>query len=437
MIHDLPKYEFERSVLKIIPEIPGVYIYFDKDGKMIYIGKAKSLKNRIGSYFNKNIFGKTDRLVKNIKQLSFIKVQSEIESILLEAKLIKLEKPYYNLALKDDKGPSFVYLTKEIFSRILVDRKSPKNIPVKYVFGPFSNTKQLNMILKNLRRIIPYSNHIPATRPCLYRQIGLCNPCPSEIAKSEDLVKEKLIDIYKNNVKNVRTFFDGNFNKLKNIFISEMNTYSKSQDYESANMIKNKIRILDEIISPKILPENYLDDPYFSRKMVNNELKDFINLLNRYLQIKSVKKIECYDISHLHGTNSAGSMVTLRYGLPYKKLYRHFRLRKSRNSDTDSLSEIGKRRSNHFSDWGIPNLIIVDGGKPQVNAFVKVFSNFDIPVVGIAKRYENLIIPTENGYEEIRLKGGSLKLVQRIRNEAHRFARSYHHKLVSKTLLNS
>ena len=176
--------------------------------------------------------------------------------------------------------------------------------------------------------------------------------------------------------------------------------------------------------------------------LFKNEINEFKNILNNFFRIDNLTRIECFDVSHLFGVFSTASMVTFINGEADKSYYRHFRIRKAQKmNDTSSLEEVIKRRLNHLSDWGQPDLVIVDGGKPQVAVFYKYLSGLGIPVVGIAKRLETLVIPsiTNNGitYSEYVLpKGEAKNLVQRIRNEAHRFAISYHKKLFSKNLLS-
>lgn len=430
-------YKFDKNNLKLLPLLPGIYIYLNKDKKIIYIGKAKSLRSRVKSYFNKNLYGKTDRLVKSIYYFSFIRVESEAESILLEARLIGKYKPIYNIELKDDKGPLYAYLTNERLPRLLLARKNKIENNAKYIWGPFINSRNLKWLLRSLRHIIPYAIHKPAKKMCLYSQMGLCSPCPSQIEldlNTED--KKVLIKKYKRNISNLKLFFSGKFTRLNNSLEKQMQFLSSEQKYEEAQDVKNRILILKEITSSQTAPETYMEDPYYSEKITRKRLHEFRLLLNHYFNVDSLEKIECYDIAHIQGSNAAGSMVTFVKGKPQKSLYRHFRLRVSRNSDVGSLNEIINRRINHLSEWGTPNLVIVDGGKGQVNVFVKTLSKYHIPVVGIAKRFERLIIPSEGGFEQIALKGGPLFIVQYMRNEAHRFAQRYHHKLVEKNLLN-
>ncbi len=440
MTKKLKRYAFIKKFLMKVPEEPGVYIFYDKTGKIIYIGKAISLKNRLKTYLSRNIFGKTDRLVKNINYFSYIKVGSEIEAILLEAKLIKYHQPYYNIALKDDKSRLYVFITSEKYPRVITGRKSQIKVGYDYSFGPFINSNVFYSILKIVRKILPYSTHIPSTRPCLYHQLGLCNPCPSSIESTDDhKIKSELTAAYKSNIKNLVRFFQGRLIFLKKEFNKKMVFYSKIQEYEKANSYKEKIKYLDILLTPPAALENYTDDPYYINTVRKYEQRDLESILYLHLKRKiSVKRIECYDISHIQGNQSAGSMVTFINSSPEKKYYRHFRLKLSKNNDVYSLKEIAERRIKHFNDWGRSDLIVVDGGKTQVNVFNKIFEKYEIPVVGIAKRFERLVIPLSGDkYTQVRLTGNALHLIQRLRDEAHRFAQKYHHLLVNRNLINA
>jgi excinuclease ABC subunit C len=427
---------FNKDVLSLIPDVPGVYLFFDEKRKNIYIGKAKSLKNRIRSYFNRNLYPKTDHLIQKTRYLSFIKVLSELEAIFLEAKLIKKYKPYYNVASKDDKSPLYIFITNEKYPRLIFSRKNAYKEKYIYIFGPFLNSKKVKSVIYILRKIIPYSTHLPSQKKCIYSQMGLCNPCPSEIEYAKDLItKNTMIKSYYRNINNLKIFLNGDFHILENIYKKSMKYYSNNQRYEIAQNYKNKLELLSELVTPSNDPDLYTKDPYLETKRIKQELSIFNEILKNHNIRTVVSRIECFDISHLHGTSAAGSMVTFIDGYKENKYYRHFRLKKSLNNDIKSLNEIGTRRINHFSDWGKPDLIIVDGGKAQVNDFNKIFSTYDIPVVGISKRFEKLVIPNIDGVtKEIRLTGGALNMVSRIRDEAHRFALRYHHKIVEKTL---
>ena len=426
---------FNKEAIISVPESPGVYLFFDKNRNNIYIGKAKSLKNRLRSYFNKNLFPKTDHLVKRTQYLSFITVLSELEAIFLEAKLIKKYKPYYNIASKDDKSPLYIFISNDKYPRLIFSRKSAYNNKYLYIFGPFINSKKVKSVVTTLRKIIPYSTHFPTNKRCIYSQMRLCNPCPSEIESSSDLItKKQLIKSYKRNVNNLKTFMNGDFHILEKEYEKMMEYYANNECYEMAQIYKNKLEQISELITPSNDPDLYTEDPYLVSKRIRQELLMFKNILFKNDITTSLSRVECYDISHMHGTSAAGSMVTFINGYCEKKYYRHFRLQKSLNNDTKSLEEIGKRRIKHFQDWGKPDLIIVDGGKPQVNTFYKIFCQYKIPVVGISKRFEKLVIPYNNGkINEIILTNGTLNMLTRIRNEAHRFALRYHHKIVEKS----
>lgn len=432
------KYPFRKSTLKLIPEEPGVYIFYDLENNIIYIGKSKSLRGRLRTYLSNNIFGKTDKLVSNVKSLSYIRVESEVEALLLEAKLVRKHMPYYNIDLKDDKSSLFVCVTNDKYSRLVTTRLRQLNKGFKYTFGPFIDSQSIYQTLKYLRNICPYSTHLPTKRPCFYSQLGLCSPCPSIIDMESDPIKKaKLLSQYKSNIKYLKRFFRGHFGALRKTFIDNMLHYSKLEDFENAQLFKDRLRHLEIMLAPSDRTELYSDDPYYINILKKKGIEGLEKIINIYLKKNiSIKRIECYDISHLQGSHSAGSMVTFINSSPEKKYYRHFRLSKSENNDTKSLTEIAKRRIMHMKDWGTSDLIIVDGGKGQIGAFKNVFDSVNIPVVGMAKRYERLIIPLpDGGFVSVAPKDETLKLIQRIRNEAHRFAQRYHHMLVNKYLI--
>lgn len=438
MLNRLTKYEFTKTLISASPEEPGVYIFYDIKNKVIYIGKAKSLKTRLKSYLGNNIIGKTDKLVKNIRSFSYIKVISELEAILLESNLIKKYKPYYNISLKDDKSNIYVFITNEKFPRLLIGRKSQLKYIYKYSFGPFINSTTFRSILKMLRNIIPYSTHTPMVKPCLYYQLGLCNPCPSVI-ESSGINKKILSSLYKSNIKSLIKFFNGKFSLIEKELFEKMLLHSSKQEFEQANLYKQKLKYLKYLLTPPDTVEMYTDDPYYANVVKKNELKEIESILYKHINIKiKLKRIECYDISHLHGSSSTGSMVTFTNSSPDKKYYRHFKLNIPQNNDVSSLKEIALRRIKHFKDWGRSDLIVVDGGRAQANQFNKLFKRYNIPVVGISKRFEELIIPLkDNKYAKVKLSGNALHLIQRLRDEAHRFAQRYHHHLMNRNLLKT
>lgn len=424
-----------------LPENPGVYVYFKK-GNPIYIGKAINLKHRVASYFRLNLEAKTARMISEAEELGYIKVTNELEALLLEAKLIKTYLPKYNIISKDDKHPLYIVITKEEFPRVLSARKLiTNNQEIIADYGPFPSSTNVKTVLKMIRRIFPYSDHKLGKRACLYSQIGLCSPCPNEIVHSTKyavLRKE-----YLSNIRHIKAILDGKIENLKREFTKEMERYSKNESYEKAGELRDKIRKLTYITSPKASIEGYLENPNFSEDLRSGEIENLRSLLTGFLPVKNLARIECFDVAHLQGASATASMVTFINGTPDKSLYRHFRIiQKNRRDDYSSMKELAKRRKKHFGDWGVPDLIIVDGGKGQLSMFLKEYENEGIPIVGLAKKFETLVIPVKimeaNSYKEVRLpKSPALNLIERLRDEAHRFAQSYHHKLISKELFET
>lgn len=429
-----------KNSLPKLPETAGVYIYYCGK-KVIYVGKAKNLKNRILSYFNLHLEAKTENMIKSATSIKFIKVESELESLLLEAKLIKKYMPQYNIISKDDKHPLYIVITKEKFPRILCVRKPDSAFPriamhsiLDSIYGPFPSTQNVHSVLKMIRRIFPYSDHKLGKRACIYSHIGLCDPCPNLVNGMQNAESRILTKKYMSNIKNIKLILNGRFQTLKKSLIKEMNNFSKNQEYENASEIKNKIESLEYITKPRLQPFEYLKNPNLFEENRGMELNEFKKLLDSKFRIpNSLHRIECYDIAHLHGVKATASMVVFIDGVSEKSEYRHFKIRqKNSQSDFDSMEEVAKRRSNHFESWGTPDLIIVDGSIGQINKFKKIIKN--IPIVGIAKNPDRLVINAET---KVKLQGSTLQLVGRIRDEAHRFARRYHHLLLSKNLLYS
>lgn len=417
-----------RDSVKTLPTIPGVYLFRSKAGDVVYVGKAKNLKNRVLSYFSQKLELKTAHMVESATSISYIPVESEFEALLLEAKLVKKYRPKYNIELRDDKSPLYIGITKEELPRIILLRqKEIDNYSLRDLFGPFVQASAPKWVLKRIRKIFPYSTHKPTNRTCTYHQIGLCDPCPSEVAKNKELKKDYML-----NVRRVKAVMSGKSNAVLKTLEEEMKQASKNENFEQASKKKFQIDSLIYTISRKDLNEGYLENPNLLDDIRERELLNLKNYVSKYCIVPELKRIECFDIAHLSGTYPTASMVTFVNGEPEKALYRHFSMH-NKNSDTDNMREVLKRRKKHFSDWGAPDLIIVDGGKGQLSVAKEVIS--EVPVVGLAKREETLVFKMGDEYYEMKLKDGPAKhLVQRLRDEAHRFARRYHHNLVSKAI---
>lgn len=418
----------------------GVYKFLDEKGDILYIGKAKNLKKRVASYFQKipkEI--KATNLVNRIRSIHIIYVESEFEALLLEAELIKKHQPKYNVLWKDDKRYIYIRITREEFPTIHLARRLMKSRD--HFFGPFPSTSIVREILKFLRTIFPYCTQKAAVKhACFYTHLGLCNPCPSVVRKrtSESYSKAKLI--YRRNISQLIQLLRGKARIVEKNLRDEMMEFSKLQDFEKAAEIRNKIEKIDYLLTQFSSPSEYIENPHFQILQRKKEEEELIHLLHPfYPGITKLQHIECYDISHISGLNAAGSMVTFIEGLPAKQYYRKFRIRlPSRPNDFAMLSEVLDRRFNH-RQWRLPQLFVIDGGKPQLIAVKKIFTarQVSIPVIGLAKQEEELVIPQEEAYVKVRLDPGSLALhlIQRIRDEAHRFSHAYHVNLRLASLL--
>lgn len=441
-LKSLNKLPVSRSLPKEIPEEAGIYMFWS-EGSPIYIGKAKNLKNRVSSYFNLRLAPKTYQMVSASDNFSFLKVNSELESLLLEAQLIRTFQPKFNSVAKDDKHPLYIKITAENLPRIITARKVEANEDKKAtIYGPFPSSTNVRGVLRMLRRIFPFSDHKPTKRVCIEHHLGLCSPCPSQIESEKDeYIKADLIKRYKYNVHMVKLILGRRINKVGKELEKKMQDYSEREEFEKAKEVKEKLEKLNYITQPITPNQDFLENPQLFEDIRNKETRNLQKLLSSNLQVGNLSRIECFDVAHLAGASPTASMVTFIDGVAEKAFYRHFKIyQKKSTSDVDSMKEIVSRRIKHLKDWGEPDLVIVDGGKTQSKVFFEAMEKLQIPVVGLAKRFETLVIPTRtNGkisYTEIRVpEGPSLTLVQRIRNEAHRFARRLHHKLISKSLL--
>lgn len=424
--------------LKTIPEVPGIYKFYSSSNLLLYVGKAKNLKKRVGSYFDlrpKEL--KTDKLITQIKQIEIIPVSSEFEALLLEAKLIHTHKPKYNVIWKDDKHYIYIKVTRENFPKVLFARKIDA---AGDFFGPFPSTRIVREILGFLRTIFPYcTQKETAKRVCFYNHLGLCNPCPAEIIKIRGEKYEKLTNEYQANIRNIKKILNGKIDNVKKLLVSQMDFFSKGQNYEQAAIYRDRINHLDWLVNRYSPAESYITNPKLLDNIREKESRQLTSLLQNYFpQITQIHHIECYDVSNISGKLATGSMVTFMDGTPNKNLYRRFKIKLHLPNDFAMLAEIMNRRLKH-ADWKLPDIFVIDGGTPQLRMMQKVLMELKIvlPIIGLAKQYEEIVVPSNNTYLKIRLTQNSaaLNLIKRIRDEAHRFAHSYHTLLRLKYLL--
>lgn len=545
-----------KQTLKLLPSLPGCYIYYNNQGEVIYVGKAKILKRRVMSYFNrKHDSVKVNVLVSQIERLEYIITNTEVEALILESHLIKKYKPKYNILLKDDKKYPYFLITDEDFPRITIVRKKNMNPEKGKYYGPYTDIRAMHATLDFLKKIFPLKQcRTPKfkDRPCLYYHIGRCMaPCQNKVTPEE----------YKGIVKQAELFLSGKQSELMKQIKEQMQKYSDTLQFEKAAKLRDSYNDLAKTLEKqKVVYENtklnediislMSDDGIFAivilmiregrlidkkdftyeveeedrteffatffkeyyttlkleypDRIVSNELeaigekalyeewleilaqkkvkisygksaqgkelqmladknakvvldnakiskmskiRDDFNEIGSYLaeklQLKNFPhRMECYDISHIQGTNTVASMVTFINGLPKKSEYRKFKVKMTEGKPDDFLSmkEVLTRRLSHLGEekWAKPDLMIIDGGKGQLSSVMEIIEELGISgidVVSLAKKHEEVFLPKQSEPVILPRNSSALFLFQRIRDEAHRFAITYHRKLRSKSMI--
>ncbi len=423
--------------VKNLPQNPGVYMYKNKYGEIIYVGKAKNLRSRVGSYFftklEKNT--KTYNLVQNISTIETIIVDNEFDALILEADLIKKYKPKYNIVLKDSKSFLYIVITKDKVPAVVTSRKTNLDDRNKN-YGPFTSSGTVRQVVRMLRRVFPYRDcslskmqrHRKIKEPCLFGHISVClSPC---VYESKEEIKK-----CRNNIKKIERILSGKSSLLINELEKNMKTASRNKEYEKAAEYRNILERLNYVRRNYRDPLEYINNPYLMEDKRRKVLEEILKIVPMIKEIPS--RIECYDISNISGKEAVGSMVVSTNGALDKDEYRRFKIRyKNTPDDTDMMYEVLLRRFN--KDWEHPVLILVDGGKPQVSAAIRALedANISCSVAGLAKKNEMIVYRDSSGFHEVSIpktNPGIQHLIQ-LRDEAHRFAQKYHHLLMSKTI---
>jgi excinuclease ABC subunit C len=387
-----------------LPDKPGIYFFY-KDKEVIYIGKATSLRDRTKSYFAKDLVNtRGPSIVDMVFKSDTVKWQetdSVLEALILEAELIKKYQPYYNVKEKDDKSWNYVCITKEKIPKLLTIRgRNLEKGNYKKIFGPYTNGSQLREALKIIRRIFPYvdDNSNKKSNYQFYKQLKLV---PEEN--------------YKNNIKNLILFFQGKKKQILKNLKKEMMTLAKAQKFEDADEIKRKVFALEHINDIALL---------------KSELREDNNFLDK------VFRIEAYDIAHMSGKNMVGVMTVVSNGRADKSEYKKFIIKTQTGSnDTGALEEILSRRFRH-TEWGMPNLVVIDGGVGQLNVGERVLKRYqlDIPVVSVVKDDTHKAREI-SGDKNLREK--YKKEIILANSESHRFAITFHKQKRNKSFLSS
>ncbi len=435
-----------KTTIKKLPHTPGVYIYRNMQGEVIYVGKAVDLSKRVKQYFMRDdaVGAKTPILVSQIAALETIQTATEFDAILLEAQLIRKYFPKYNVVAKDDKSPLYVLISfEEELPRVQFVRR-PRGINGEKgsFFGPFQSAKMARSLLRSLRYSIPYcTQKIRNGKPCFYTHIGLCNPCASVLTKmAAGPERSQLVKLYRTQMFRLRDILSGKSTNVLNELESEMKILAQQDFFEAAAQIRNQIQALHTVLARKYDPNIYIQGDQGITHVFEAQLQSLQkSLLPYYPALPLPTRIECYDISNTMGKQATGSMVVLNHGRPDTNEYRRFRIRTlSTPNDFAMMSEILTRRFSH-TEWINPQLIVIDGGKGQVHAAMTVLTGLkrNIPVIGLAKREEEIVIPQGDTFKILRLSftDEGLHALQRIRDEAHRFAITYHRLLRKKAFL--
>ncbi len=434
---ELPAYDLDPSVtpamrealltkLKTLPASPGVYFHKDADGKIIYVGKAAVLKNRVRQYFHhtkKDI--KTEALVREIADTDWIVVDTEMDALFLESEMIKRYMPKWNILLRDDKTVSYVRIDMKSEVPYVSFTRTPQDDKATYI-GPFYGKLTVERALRVLRKIFPYYDKPYDGKKTLNTDLGLTPGI--EVGKTTPRD-------YKKNLRRLMLYLEGGRHKLLKDLEKQMFDAAKAENFEEAAELRKQLFGLRELQKKIVFSDKEFLD--ISSDQALTDLQMMLRLP------EPPKRIEGYDISHQSGTNAVGSMVVFTNGASDRSEYRKFKLRVQQNDDTASLHEIIERRLKH-EEWPYPNLVILDGGMGQVNAVKDLLREKQIAVIGRDKSGDhtrnaevNIIVPEGDGYKTLHLSPDShiAKLIARIDDEAHRFAITYHSLLKRKKML--
>lgn len=424
-----------EAKLKTLPTSPGVYFHKSQSGEIMYVGKAAVLRNRVRQYFQDSRLrdAKTDALVAEIVDTDWIEVESEIDALFLESEMIKRYKPRYNILLRDDKSQTYVRINmKDAYPYVSYTRQ-PLDDGAEY-FGPYYNGWAVKKALRYLRRAFPYSTHATLpNRVCLQYHLGLCPGVEEHKMSSAD---------YKVVLRKLMMYLKGERQLLVRQLEAEMKIAAAHKEFEQAAKLRNQIYNLRQLQKQIVFSDREFMDISKDQALVG---------LQQLLTLPGVpRRIEGFDISHMSGTNNVASMVVATNGVADKAEYRKFKMQIPGNNDFAHMNETMLRRfSGKHLDWPKPDLLLIDGGKGQLGAAIAGLEErgAHIPAIGLAKRLEEIVIHKEKSgvtlnpaaYPEMTVTESDdfylvllprdshiVKLLQRIRDESHRFAVSYH-----------
>jgi excinuclease ABC subunit C len=429
-----------EAKLDELPKEPGVYFHKNAKGEIIYVGKAAVLRNRVRQYFQKSRYRdpKTDALVAEIADVDWMVVESEMDALFLEAEMVRRYMPPYNILLRDDKSMVYIRIDYDSDYPTVTTSRRPLDDGARYL-GPYLSTLSVRQALKLLRKVFPFATKRPVgqKRASLHYHLGLDPGLEEGRTSLED---------YRANLRKLIAVIEGKRKSIERELEKEMKTLAKNSEFEDAAKIRNQLFSLQRLSRQIIFSDREFQD--ISKDHALNELVELLGLKG------SPKRIEGYDISHMQGTDVVASMVVFTNGVSNKGEYRKFKTKINHNNDFYNMHETLSRRlsERNRKAWGLPDLVLIDGGKGQLDAAIKARNEAGcskIPFIGLAKREEQLVIDKNRsnvninetrlhelggfstdteGYSLINLPKTTnlVKLLQRIRDESHRFAVSYH-----------
>lgn len=433
--------ETGKNFYRHVPHVCGVYLMRDAASDILYIGKAKDLAQRVAHYFNPDKSDlKTSVLSPLIRKIDYVPCASEREALLLERRLIREKKPFFNIALKDDKAYPYVKITlNEDFPRVILTRR--KAADGAAYFGPFPKVSPIRALLRFLWRqgyfrLRPCRWDFGFDRPldprkinsCLYYHTGGCPaPCAGLISYAD----------YRALAQNIELFFRGEYAELRKLFKEEMVEASGKLNYERAARLRDNIAALSQMserVSLRALSVEDLTENITASRSVT-DLQEALNLKTPPFHV------ECFDISHFQGHETVASMVCFKGGVPNKSHYRRFKIKETQGiDDFKSIAEAVRRRYARLKKEGeqIPDLILIDGGKGQLSAAVEALKQVGIVVsiASLAKRLEEVFVPGQSKSIELTRGRAARNLLEQLRDEAHRFGVKYHRLLRDKKLLS-
>ena len=433
MERDIDKY------LKRIPSAPGIYLMQDETGEILYVGKAKCLKDRVSSYFHASAdhSSKIRLMVEKVVMIDYIETASEVEALVLEAEMILKLQPKYNTRQKDDKSYPYIVITKQAFPKVMIARKHDCRPRSKFKFyGPYIDAKGLRECFKWMQRIFRFRTcdlniervRERTYRPCLLASIHYCSaPCARRISH----------EAYKKDIQSLQKFLKGKTKTILRSLTKQMKDASKKWNFEEAARLRNQIQSI-ESLSKKSIDSEFIPGEFFD---INPQKS--LEELQKLLRLKFLPRtIEGIDIAHHSGLEAVGSLVCFVDAMPYPQGYRRYQIRtKDTQNDYAMLCEVLRRRfSGQDKSRPIPDLLIVDGGKGQLSSIMKEGEKLGIElpfILSLAKKNEEIFVPERSEPLNVQNDSSIHHLLCYVRDEAHRFAQRYHHTLKRKKIKRS